>query len=217
MSLSPRSIASVCIDLGAGVAPYREALLQSFNIAIYIAVDIAPTSNTTLLASAECLPFRDESVDLVVSFDTIQHVRSPESMLDEVTRVLRTGGEALFTFPFMYPECDAHDFHRWTLEGMKSDLERRGLEIIFIKRRGSSLFASACALNWWAQHLIPGQRVDWRSKHNLSSVAKALIIQVVTIPTQILLWVGLGADLVLPESGYYMGGSVFVRKVSNAP
>jgi SAM-dependent methyltransferase len=45
------------------------------------------------------MPLAGESVDVVVSVDTIEHSVSPDVFLRECHRVLRAGGEAIFTTP----------------------------------------------------------------------------------------------------------------------
>jgi len=84
--------------------------------ALYVAVDIAPSWNTTVVADAVCLPFADSSADLVASFEVVQHIQSPDLMISEAVRVLKPGAYLLMTFPFLYAECDFHDYHRWTME-----------------------------------------------------------------------------------------------------
>lgn len=45
------------------------------------------------------LSFPDDSFDLLISVDVIEHVGRPERMMEEVGRVLKPGGLALITFP----------------------------------------------------------------------------------------------------------------------
>jgi ubiquinone/menaquinone biosynthesis C-methylase UbiE len=45
------------------------------------------------------MPLPDESVDVVVSVDTIEHAVEPDLFLKECHRVLRSGGEAVFATP----------------------------------------------------------------------------------------------------------------------
>lgn len=47
--------------------------------------------------AGETLPFKPASFDVVVSWDVIEHVQSPECMLAEIARVLRPGGHTLLT------------------------------------------------------------------------------------------------------------------------
>jgi 2-polyprenyl-6-hydroxyphenyl methylase/3-demethylubiquinone-9 3-methyltransferase len=49
-----------------------------------------------LVASGEDLPLPDASVDCVVCVDVLEHVRSLDQVLDEISRVLRPGGVFLF-------------------------------------------------------------------------------------------------------------------------
>ncbi|MFC1924391.1 methyltransferase domain-containing protein [Chloroflexota bacterium] len=55
--------------------------------------------NVFLLTSAENLPFKDESVDTVVSLETIEHLKSPEHFLSECIRVLRPTGTLICSTP----------------------------------------------------------------------------------------------------------------------
>ncbi len=45
------------------------------------------------------LGLRDQSFDLAVSFETIEHLRHPESMVREVCRLLKPGGEWIVSSP----------------------------------------------------------------------------------------------------------------------
>jgi len=45
-----------------------------------------------IIADGTRLPFRDECLDMVTSFDTIEHLVSPDSLVKEVHRVLKQGG-----------------------------------------------------------------------------------------------------------------------------
>lgn len=45
-------------------------------------------------------PIEDGSIDLVVSFETIEHCREPENFLKEISRVLSRDGQLLISTPF---------------------------------------------------------------------------------------------------------------------
>ncbi|MCG8326526.1 MAG: class I SAM-dependent methyltransferase [Chitinophagales bacterium] len=45
------------------------------------------------------LSFEDNTFDLIISVDVIEHVGQPERMVEEICRVLRPGGIAMVTFP----------------------------------------------------------------------------------------------------------------------
>jgi SAM-dependent methyltransferase len=201
-----------CLDVGAGTAPYRSDLNTALGMVHYVSMDIAPSDTTGVVADGCRMPFPGDTFDMAVSFDVIQHVATPNRMLDEMARVVAPGGHILLTFPFLYPECDFHDFHRWTMDGMVHLLRERGLEIVVAERRGGRLFAMACMLNWMMQHAIPGQRRSWRAARTWLGIARAALVVLLTLPTTLLAWAALAVDSVLSPSGLYMGGAILARK-----
>jgi SAM-dependent methyltransferase len=52
-----------------------------------------------LVGSCTVLPIADDSIDLVVSFETIEHIRDQDEMLDEIRRVLKPDGSLLLSTP----------------------------------------------------------------------------------------------------------------------
>lgn len=65
--------------------------------------------------SAESLPLGDASVDLVVSFETIEHLTNPSRFVDECARVLGPGGMLVVSTPnrkvYARPEIRPNPFH----------------------------------------------------------------------------------------------------------
>ncbi len=49
------------------------------------------------VASAEKLPFKNETFDLIINVETIEHVENPEKVLVEIKRVLKKNGTAIIT------------------------------------------------------------------------------------------------------------------------
>lgn len=68
-----------------------------------------------LEGNATAIPLAGASVDLVASFETIEHLAGHEEMLDEIRRVLRPGGIVLISSPDKYEYSDragyANEFH----------------------------------------------------------------------------------------------------------
>ncbi|CAM2818009.1 class I SAM-dependent methyltransferase [Rariglobus hedericola] len=57
--------------------------------------------------------FADASVDLVVSFETVEHLREPEHFLGEINRVLKPGGRFVCSVPNMWVDEDGKDPNPW--------------------------------------------------------------------------------------------------------
>jgi 2-polyprenyl-3-methyl-5-hydroxy-6-metoxy-1,4-benzoquinol methylase len=67
-----------------------------------------------LNASVEEMPFEDESFDVVLMEDVLEHVTDPARALEECARVLRPGGRLFLRFPSI-KMMFAHHFDRVTL------------------------------------------------------------------------------------------------------
>lgn len=126
------------IDLGCGKQPYRQ-FYEKLSKTI-IAADIDQNENVSVLLEADRLPFIEESIDLVLFTEVIEHVSNPQLTLKEIARVLRVNGLLIITWPLFYPLHDfPKDFYRLTEFGMQTALNDCGLKLITMKRRGSLL------------------------------------------------------------------------------
>jgi SAM-dependent methyltransferase len=106
------------VDLGAG-GP--DPLRVFFGGAEYITVDVDPNSGANCIADAHELPFPSASVDAVLAFSLIEHTHSPARVVDEIERILRPGGVALLSVPFLHPYHGGRcpDYYRFTKEGIR--------------------------------------------------------------------------------------------------
>lgn len=67
--------------------------------------------------------FDNESFDLVLMVEVLEHVHNPSLAINEIYRVLKPGGQLLLTTPFLFPIHDApNDFFRFTKFGLKKIL-----------------------------------------------------------------------------------------------
>lgn len=112
------STEATIVDLGSGPERLDDRFLN---------IDIYPFPEVDIVADAEHLPFRDGSVDALVSESMLEHVPHPEKVTREITRVLKPGGVVYVSAPFIHPfHSSPNDFNRWTISGLKElfpDLE----------------------------------------------------------------------------------------------
>lgn len=85
-------------------------------------------------ADALTLPFPDASLDLVVAYDVLEHIRDDDRAVQEICRVLRPGTTALVAVPADPRLWSAHDdavghVRRYTRSSLVTLLERNGMDV----------------------------------------------------------------------------------------
>ncbi len=120
--------APVVLDYGADDAPYRRHLPRR---ADYRSADLAGNDRADVEIRADgTLPVADDTVDLVLSTQVLEHVDDPALYLSECARVLRPGGSlVLTTHGIMYIHRDPQDYWRWTCDGLEKVVREAGLEV----------------------------------------------------------------------------------------
>ena len=105
------------------------------------------------------LPLKTDSVDLVVCFETIEHVDHPERVIDEFRRVLRPEGALLISTPNrgVSPPGNPHHVHEYTSDELEAEL--RGAFANVSMRRQQSWFASMIT-GTEAELADPARRLD---------------------------------------------------------
>jgi len=97
----------------------------------YIGIDMEDGDGVDLVASANDIPFKDESFDVVVCTEMLEHDPAFWKSISEMTRVLRPGGHLLLTtrgIGFPYHEYPG-DYWRFTNEAIEMLLRDAGLTI----------------------------------------------------------------------------------------
>ncbi|MGR3292437.1 MAG: methyltransferase domain-containing protein [Candidatus Scalindua sp.] len=102
--------------------------------------NIDESTQPDYLCSAEALPLEDNSVDVFLMCEVLEHLENPELVLDEAFRILRPGGYGLLTMPFLYPiHADPFDFQRWTDTKLRTVLKNIGFEVTQLSPMGGTL------------------------------------------------------------------------------
>ena len=130
------------LDLGCGNCPYEPwygALADTV-----AAIDPAPGAGGNVRAMADEVPIRSASMDAVLCTEVLEHVANIEGATAEIFRVLRPGGHALITVPFLYPTHEApYDFQRLTYIGLRGLVTRHGFEVLDAAAQGGPLTLAA--------------------------------------------------------------------------
>jgi SAM-dependent methyltransferase len=130
------------LDLGCGNQPYRSWYEPL--VARVTALDAAPLPGVHVVAFADAVPLADESFDVILATEVLEHVNNAEKAMSEIFRLLRPGGHVIVTVPYLYPTHEApYDYRRFTHYGLVALAERHGLRVIDLASKGGvlSLFA----------------------------------------------------------------------------
>lgn len=130
------------LDVGCGHKPYL-SLFKPY-ISSYTGVDVPLSihgmASIDAGASALALPFRSAQFETVLATEVMEHVPAPSDMLSEIARVLTPGGVLILSVPFHEPLHELpYDFYRYTHIALTELLEREGLKVEAIERRGGTI------------------------------------------------------------------------------
>ena len=124
------------IDIGCGTKPYKR-LLAPF-VSDHIGVDHQNTlhekSNIDLFGTAYEIPVDDSSFDSAICTAVLEHLEEPEKAIRECSRVLKSGGLAIYSIPFIWHIHEQpRDFYRFSKYAIQYLFEKCGFEIVELK------------------------------------------------------------------------------------
>lgn len=123
------------LDVGAGKFIRYKNYFQ--NIEKYVRLDIDPKTHPDILASAEKIPIRNNSVDSIVCNGVIGDIKNLSETILEFYRILKPGGKILITEYFMTQLHDEpNDFWRFTCYGLRELFLKCGFSEVFMEKRG---------------------------------------------------------------------------------
>lgn len=108
----------VIINVGSGIKRIHRSVIN---------LDIFPFRNVDLVTNATALPLKDDSVDMIITESTLEHIPNTYIAMRELARVVKSGGFIYVSIPFLMPfHASPSDYGRLTAEGLKyhfSDFE----------------------------------------------------------------------------------------------
>ena len=117
------------LDLGAGGAKYKGLILKRAEE--YRACDAIKNESIDDICDVLNLKYPEEHFDTIVSTQVIEHIPNPYRMVSQIRKVLKVGGKAILTAPFLVPmHSDPDDYFRFTKDGLSEIFKQAGFEIL---------------------------------------------------------------------------------------
>jgi len=155
------------LDIACGEG-YGTAALQQSGAAGVIGVDVSAEACghaarrygiEARLGDAQNIPLTNGSVDLVVSFETIEHVSHPEKFLDECVRVLAPGGRLIISTPnrqAYLKNAPKNPYH------LKELTEEEFVVLLAARFRVVQIYTQRpTAAGWWSARFLASESALW--------------------------------------------------------
>jgi ubiquinone/menaquinone biosynthesis C-methylase UbiE len=150
------------LDIGASGDDHREYFPNRTTL------DIDPSKNSDVVGDAHALPFKDGSFEVVVCSEMLEHANNPQTVIEEIRRVLKTDGLVVLTTRFAFPIHDApNDYWRFTPYGLRRLFSE--FDVIEVTTDGRSFHTIAVLL----------QRILFQT--NLPRIIKGLLYPMIII------------------------------------
>jgi len=125
------------LDLGAGTGDAYGRLVGAVPNIKYVGLDIESSPEVATRTRSDLdfrtydgqrMPFDDASFDVVFCKQVLEHVRYPDDVIAEVSRILRPGGIFVGSVSQLEP-YHSHSIFNWTSYGIVSVFESHGITV----------------------------------------------------------------------------------------
>ena len=126
-------LSGILIDIGCGTKPFKDMLspIVKKHIGLDHEATVHDKSNVDLFGTAYGIPVDNETFDSAICTAVLEHLEEPEQALLECHRVLKPGGVAIYSVPFIWHlHEEPRDFYRYTKYGLKYLFEKAGFEVL---------------------------------------------------------------------------------------
>jgi SAM-dependent methyltransferase len=157
------------LNAGAGEGHYR----VFFDSCLYESTDITTGFSNgdhrlSYLSDLHYIPVRNNTYDVIVNNQVLEHVEFPQRVIEEFYRVLKPGGQLFLTAPQSWGiHMAPHHYYNFTRYGLESLFNNANLEIKSISPLGGVFWNLAKIISKLPKGIISGYR---RSKNTKALV-----------------------------------------------
>jgi len=140
------------LDIGGRYQPYRP--LIEHRVQRYVALDVLSTPLVDVLGKGEQLPFKSDTIDLVLATGVFEYFPEPRVAASEIHRILKPGGHLLMSVAAVCPRAVEEEHWRYMPSGLKFVLQKFSkIEIVpEVTSIGGTLRLNAVAISIFAKY-----------------------------------------------------------------
>lgn len=152
------------LDVGCGQMPYRDMITDRSKVSEYMGMDLGNNIYADRLApdliwDGVSIPLQDRTINCAMATEVLEHCPDPQTVMDEVFRVLKPRGTFFFTVPFLWPLHDApYDEYRYTSFALHRIFSKAGFINIEVNALGGWDASLAQMLGLWVNRRPFGKR-----------------------------------------------------------
>ena len=137
-SLRENAKSEIVLDAGAGASPYRKLIRGVYHSCDFPQTNpSAESAQHTFLCDLASLPVEDNTYSTVICNQVLEHVRDPQTVIDELFRVLKPGGKLILTAPGCYGEhMIPYNYYNFLQYGLTMLFENTGFKEIRVSALG---------------------------------------------------------------------------------
>ena len=150
------------LDLGGGGKLERsyKDVWEKYTKNYYVADIVDAPSVTHFMKQKYRIPAENETFDVVVSGQCLEHVANPFRMFDEMCRVLKTSGIIVIIVPSAGPRHDVKDHWRFMDDAFEGIVEDSKYEIKVIEDYIDTFHSGDQRSGKWRDHIFVGQKLE---------------------------------------------------------
>lgn len=133
----------IILDIGCGTKPYYPLFKKYAKK--YIGLDMVKEKTVDVIGSIDKIPFPDNSFDVCLCTQVLEHVPDPPKSIQEIYRVLKKDGLIFLSTHGIWEKHDSCDYWRFTDESLKMLFDK--FSDIKIINNGNSILVAFQIIN----------------------------------------------------------------------
>lgn len=131
MSTTPKQV----LEIGSRVADNQDEICNLrplLSSSKYIGLDMQAGVGVDVVSDATDLPYKDQSFDLIICLETLEHARDPWKIAKEIERVVKKNGAIILSSQQNFPiHMHPSDYFRYTPYGLATLIPDKWHRLVF--------------------------------------------------------------------------------------